>query len=209
MTLSIPLTQPADDSDHAIYVCRGDAKLNGTWQFYYLRTDVAGQGEAPAGTRVSPDAGDPDAGAQVALACAIATIAHRGQTDKAGVPILAHAARVAARFDPLRKPLEHCVAWLHDVIEDTGVTTADLRAAGVHADIVELVCVLTRAPGTPAAEYYQRVAAVPVARAVASADIGDNLRPKRTRLLDPATRDRLAIKYGRAQRILGLAGAER
>lgn len=203
--LSCPLGQPADQHPMAIYTCRGEAPVHGFWQFFYDRTDYPANSEAahlPA-----PGNTDWDAGIQVALALGLATIAHKGQTDQSGAPYLTHAARVASHFDPVKRPLEHCAAWLHDVIEDTPLDAADLRAAGIHPDIVDVVVLLTRDPGMPRDEYYRRIATSPIARAVKQADIADNTDPRRTRHLDTTTRDRLATKYAVAKRALDLVSA--
>ena len=149
-----------------------------------------------------------DAGIQVALARAIATIAHRGQTDKIGAPYVTHVARVASRFDPVSRAVEHCAAWLHDVIEDTDVTAGDLRAAGVSSDVVDIVTLLTRTADIPSDEYYRRITTNPAAVAVKAADIDDNTSPARTRMLDDPTRERLAAKYADARRSLGLTSGE-
>ena len=145
-----------------------------------------------------------DAASQVALAAAIATAAHRGQTDQAGADYIAHPARVAGRFDPVTQPVEHCAAWLHDVIEDTPRSADDLRGAGIHPDVLEVVLLLTRRDDVPSDEYYRRIAAHPRALAVKAADIDDNLDPERTKLLDAAKRGRLATKYAAARRSLGI-----
>lgn len=50
--LSVPLTQPADESAHAVYRCQGAAPVNGWWQFFYQRTDRPGAVETPCGTQV-------------------------------------------------------------------------------------------------------------------------------------------------------------
>ena len=52
---------------------------------------------------------------QVAAAKAIATIAHKGQTDKNGADYISHPSSVA---DRLSEPAQVAAAWLHDVIED-------------------------------------------------------------------------------------------
>jgi len=46
----------------------------------------------------------------------LARIAHHGQTDKAGRPVLSHLHRVALKA---QTDHERTVAWLHDIIEDT------------------------------------------------------------------------------------------
>ena len=52
----------------------------------------------------------------VQQACAIAQAAHAGQLDKSGKPYIGHIERVAARC---RSDAAKCVAYLHDVLEDT------------------------------------------------------------------------------------------
>lgn len=217
--LSSPLGQPADLHPRAVYVCRGEAPVHGFWQFFYDRTDYPAALEAvdlpiPHPERLLPNVAVWDLpagwniGIQVTLARGIATIAHKGQVDKAGAPYLTHAARVASHFDPVERPLEHCAAWLHDVIEDTTVDSDDLKAAGIHSDVIEIVVTLTRAPDMASSEYIRRIAADAFARAVKQADLADNTDPRRTRHLDPATRARLAEKYDRARRALGKESVE-
>ena len=59
----------------------------------------------------------------VAAAEALARAAHAGQEDKAGQPYILHPQRVAAR---LSSPETQVVAWLHDTVEDTDVTLAQI-----------------------------------------------------------------------------------
>src|SRR5690606_11747524 len=89
-------------------------------------------------------------------------------------------------------------AWLHDVVEDTPVTLADLEES-FPAEVTIAVDALTRRPGEDPADYYARVRAVPLALAVKLADLADNSDPQRLARLDAATRDRLIAKYARAQ----------
>ena len=56
----------------------------------------------------------------------LATSAHEGQTDKAGLPYITHPERVAARLDT---PEAKVVGWLHDTVEDTPLTIRDIEAA--------------------------------------------------------------------------------
>jgi hypothetical protein len=142
-----------------------------------------------------------DAVDQEARAEAIATIAHRGQLDKLGARYIDHPARVAESFDKL---LEHCAAWLHDVLEDTSVTADDLLDAGIMPEIVDVVILLTRSPDVSYAEYYSRIRENPAALAVKLADIEDNCAPWRVRHLDAATQARLEKKYHQARRALGV-----
>ena len=145
---------------------------------------------------------------QAARASAIAALAHRGQTDKLGYPYIDHPARVASTFDRIFEPVEHCVAWLHDVIEDSDVTAQDLRDAGIWPVVVDVVVLLTRTAEVPSEDYYELIRVNPFARAVKLADIADNLAPWRVRQLDRGTQARLSGKYKKALIALGAGGSE-
>lgn len=143
---------------------------------------------------------------QADLARALATCAHDGQTDKAGVPYIRHPEAVAAAFDPGTHWVEHCAAWLHDVLEDTALTVADLRSAGVAEEVVRVVVLLTRRPDVPDEEYYRRIRDDVRALRVKLADIEHNTDPRRRAALPAATRERLDAKYARALVALGALG---
>jgi hypothetical protein len=125
---------------------------------------------------------------------------HAGQTDKAGAPYIGHPRRVAAR---LTTPTEKAVALLHDVLEDTGATAEDLRAAGFPEVVVEAVDRLTRRADEPLDDYLHRVAGSPLAQAVKREDICDNADEARlARIPDPDTRARLTEKYRHSLAVL-------
>ena len=63
---------------------------------------------------------------------------------------------------------------------------------------------LTRHDGEPVDDYYARVRANPIARAVKHADLDDNTDPQRMRLLDLPTQQRLRQKYARARQALAI-----
>ncbi|WP_426976311.1 HD domain-containing protein [Pseudarthrobacter sp. O4] len=136
---------------------------------------------------------------EVAAAKAIATIAHRGQTDKIGVDYIEHPRRVAAR---LSDPSHVAAAWLHDVVEDCGITAEDLIAAGISPDVVDAVVLLTRTTKNKGDGYYLEIRKNSIALAVKLADIDDNTDPARTARLDPEKRTRLATKYAHARKLL-------
>lgn len=151
-----------------------------------------------------------DPAALEALARRIAEEAHAGQVDKAGEPYIGHVQRVAERLDD---PLDRAVAWLHDVIEDTGWTVVSLLNSRYQlprdsqgqtwSDIVWDVKALTNRPNEPRANYYERINGQgPRAVRVKLADIADNLDPERLAQLDDATRVRLEEKYRKAQEAL-------
>jgi (p)ppGpp synthase/HD superfamily hydrolase len=116
----------------------------------------------------------------------IAILAHDGQVDKGGAPYIGHPYRVAdkisalARFSNLNETqLEAAreAAWLHDVIEDAGVTQKELREAGISELAIEVIELLTRDEHNPERSgdtYYRNIKAHPVARVVKIADIADN-----------------------------------
>jgi (p)ppGpp synthase/HD superfamily hydrolase len=135
----------------------------------------------------------------------LAAEAHAGQVDKSGAPYLGHPERVAERFDPVDEPVAHAAAWLHDVLEDTDMDAEWLRLHGIPDEVIRIVELLTRTRGLAAESYYAAIRLDPVATVVKAADIADNLLPERTRLLEPATRARLRLKYDRALHALGLA----
>ena len=136
----------------------------------------------------------------------LATSAHAGQRDKAGRPYIEHPARVAAAVASAYGPRHAAVAvaWLHDVVEDTDVTLAELRGAFGDA-IADAVDALSRREGEELRGYYARVRGNPLAMAVKEADIADNTAPDRVALLDECTRERLSAKYQHAATELGLA----
>ena len=132
----------------------------------------------------------------------LATSAHKGQFDKSGQPYIGHPARVAARTrnhggdDDIE-----VVAWQHDVVEDTPVTL-EVIEKGFGPVIAQAVDAITRRPDDSGDEYYHRVAGNEISLAVKRADIEDNLDPTRTAQLDPAIRERLAVKYAHALAVL-------
>jgi (p)ppGpp synthase/HD superfamily hydrolase len=129
----------------------------------------------------------------------VARRAHEGQLDKSGRPYIAHPLRV---MGALRDEHERMAAVLHDVIEDTDVTLADLTDAGCPAPVLAAVAAVSKQPGEDQETYLARVAANPIALAVKRADIADNMSPDRMARLDRATQERLHAKYTSALRLL-------
>lgn len=132
---------------------------------------------------------------EVVAAKAIATIAHRGQKDKAGADYIGHPRRVAAR---LSDPREVSAAWLHDVIEDCEISAQDLLDAGISEGVVDAVVLLTRTKEVGGDDYYRAIRRNPIALAVKLADIADNTDEVRVRQVPPDERERLAEKYRHA-----------
>jgi len=66
----------------------------------------------------------------------------------------------------------HLVALLHDVVEDTEATLADLE---VEPHVLAAVAAITRDPAETYFAYIERVRLVPLARLVKLADLEDHL----------------------------------
>jgi hypothetical protein len=130
-------------------------------------------------------------------AIALAVRAHRDQRDKRDEPYLLHVFRVMLSQND---ETARIVAVLHDSLEDTSVTLADLRGAGFSDEICEAVDCLTRRPKEQYDDMIARVAANPLARLVKLADLGDNMDPTR-RLDGPEGAEHLA-KYDAARKRL-------
>ncbi|WP_436495286.1 HD domain-containing protein [Actinokineospora sp. HUAS TT18] len=131
----------------------------------------------------------------------IAREAHEGQVDKSGRPYIGHPLRVMGR---VTSDYERMTAVLHDVIEDTPVTAADLAAAGCPAEVVAAVVAISKVPGEDQETYLARVAANPLALTVKYADIADNSSPERLHYLDEHTQQRLRAKYRAALAFLSM-----
>lgn len=109
-------------------------------------------------------------------AVAIATEAHRGQTDKAGIDYITHPLRVAERLENYD---EKIVAVLHDTIEDTFVTADYLIKQGFPQEIVDGVLSVTRQENESYDHFVRRAALNPLGRAVKKADLEDNMDVRR------------------------------
>lgn len=139
-------------------------------------------------------------------ALCLAYDAHRGQMDKCGVPYIFHPVHLAEQMED---EVSCCVALLHDVVEDTDVTLADLEKRFPPA-VTEAVKLLTHDDGTPYEAYVRAVAKNPVALRVKLADIAHNSDQSRMAGCDISPEKRLYFKnkYERAKRILLEAAGE-
>ncbi len=129
----------------------------------------------------------------------IAEAAHSGQVDRAGNPYFGHIERVIPAVRAAGGSETQVVAaYLHDVIEDTDTTSADLLDAGVSGDTLMIIESLTRHDEVAYEDYLQRIRLSPDALLVKQCDMADNMDPARTALLDDETRERLRLKYAKA-----------
>lgn len=105
-------------------------------------------------------------------ALALATAMHAGQTRKNGEPYINHCVRVADRFDEIERA--KVVAILHDTLEDTDLTFAELQShfGPVTASLVQT---LTHHKDDTYLEYILTVKRNEIATRVKLADLEDNL----------------------------------
>jgi hypothetical protein len=111
-----------------------------------------------------------------ATARSIAHAGHTGRRDRFGDPLIEHIERVAAEVpDDAR-----ATAFLHDVLEHSDTTMAELLAGGLTPLEAAALDLLTRAPGESYEAHTLRVAhaagpAGRLARLVKLADLADHL----------------------------------
>ena len=105
------------------------------------------------------------------LALSIATGAHKGQFDKAGVDYIEHPIYVASQVDTEE---EKAVALLHDVIEDSPFTAEELLLAGLPETVVTAVQILSKKKGQDYQTYLENVKSNSLARVLKLADLKHN-----------------------------------
>lgn len=117
-------------------------------------------------------------------AIAFAAQQHSGQVDKANAPYILHPLRVMLNVPSMDHKI---IAVLHDVLEDTETSIADLQALGFEAHIIEAIVALTKLDGESRIEAAQRTVQNPLARVVKLADITDNM--DLSRIPSPTAKD--------------------
>ena len=123
----------------------------------------------------------------------LAIVAHDGQVDKSGASYVLHPMRVASR---VKTPEEAVVAWLHDVVEDTGITINTICEAFGY-ETAEAVNAITHRKGERWADYLTRVKGNKIAKAVKIEDLIDN--SNLSRLKEVTAKDvKRQAKYNRA-----------
>ena len=133
--------------------------------------------------------------------------AHNGQTDKSGLVYALHPIRVAYRLRRIGSEHPVRAALLHNVIQDTPWTAADLLSMGEPEPVVDIVSWVTRPTERPRATYLDWIRAIasegPLeARLVKLADIYDNLSPSRMAALSESERDGRTWRYEQALKLL-------
>lgn len=111
--------------------------------------------------------------AEATINDALALVAEhfQGMVDKDGEPYVMHCIRVMMGIDD---PQGQLVGLMHDLVEDTAVTTDELSGRGFSTAVVEAVELVTHKPQDSYAEYVVRLKSNPLARAAKLSDLRDN-----------------------------------
>lgn len=124
--------------------------------------------------------------------------AHKEQVDKSGLPYVFHPFHLAEQMTDEDTTV---VALLHDVVEDSDYTFADLQELGFSESVLAALRLLTHDESVPYMDYVAAIKKNPVARAVKLADLRHNSDLSR---MDEVTEKTLARreKYLAAIRLL-------
>lgn len=122
--------------------------------------------------------------------------AHHGQVDKGGLPYIHHPLHLAEQMDD---EISTTVALLHDVLEDTGVSLAELEAQ-FPREVTEAVQLLIHEDDVEYFTYVRAICANPVAVRVKLADLDHNGDP--SRIANGGNAEKRRAKYAAARKIL-------
>ena len=124
--------------------------------------------------------------------------AHKEQVDKSGLPYVFHPFHLAEQMSNENTTV---VALLHDVVEDSDYTFADLQELGFSESVLAALRLLTHGDDMPYMDYVAAIKKNPIARAVKLADLRHNSDLSR---MDEVTEKTLARreKYLAAIRLL-------
>lgn len=127
--------------------------------------------------------------------------AHKEQVDKSGLPYVFHPFHLAEQMEDEQTTI---VALLHDVVEDTQVTFADLEEMGFSREVIEAIRLMTHPEGVPYMEYVARIKDNPIARRVKLADLKHNSDLSRLDRVDEKALARVE-KYRAAMALLEMS----
>jgi len=106
----------------------------------------------------------------------VAVQAHLNQTRWNGDIYVTHPIRVAESLRGRMMEDEQVVAYLHDVVEDSGVTLEMLREFGFSSEQIDAIDSVTKRPDENYRDFILRAKQNPTGCVVKIADIKDNLR---------------------------------
>lgn len=97
--------------------------------------------------------------------------AHNGQLDKGGAPYVFHPMHLAEQMTTEDATI---VALLHDVVEDTQYTLADIAALGFGNNVIEALALLTHDKSVSYKDYIAEIKSNDIAKQVKLADLAHN-----------------------------------
>ena len=107
--------------------------------------------------------------------------AHKKQTDKSGLPYVFHPFHLAEQMETEETTI---VALLHDVVEDTDYTLAELSEEGFGNAVIEALALLTHDKKVDYMDYVRAIKQNPIAKAVKLADLRHNSDLSRLDVID-------------------------
>ncbi|MBP8824824.1 MAG: phosphohydrolase [Flavobacteriales bacterium] len=137
----------------------------------------------------------------------LAVKVHKGQKDRAGKPYILHVLRVMMAGNRLEEQL---LGALHDVLERSTFTTADLELKGFPPRVLKALEHISRRPDEDYTGYIERVAQDDLAVRVKLHDLSDKMDLRHVAELAPADirrYNRQLAAYHKLQKQMAGAGA--
>ena len=103
----------------------------------------------------------------------IACEAHQGQSSINGEPYILHPLRLLIKA---KSNEERIIAILHDVIEKTNISLADLKNKGFDQNIISSIDSLSRRRGEPYVDYIGRLMQNRISVKIKLLDLADNIK---------------------------------
>lgn len=113
---------------------------------------------------------------QLDLALEIAIFAHKKVTRPDNDPYIFHPLRVSSNTNYIKTKKQKALALLHDVLEDTPLSTQFLLQKGIDIDTIKVLMLLTRDENEDYQTYIEKICTDLDAMLVKLADLEDNLR---------------------------------
>lgn len=129
----------------------------------------------------------------------IAVMAHKGQIDLSGQPYILHPLAVMNMVDTTD---EKIIAVLHDVLEDTKITSNNLYYRGISYPLIFVIERLTKNDKESNENYINNVCKCKFARKIKIADIKHNMSWDRLGQLPEEKVIKLTKKYTRSMHTL-------
>ena len=106
-------------------------------------------------------------------AITIACEAHQGQSSINGEPYILHPLRLLIKAESNE---ERIIAILHDVIEKTNISLADLKNKGFDQNIISSIDSLSRRRNESYIEYIERLMQNKISAKIKLLDLADNIK---------------------------------